>query len=293
MKTPMMFTIGSDPELMVYDRSLGKIVSSLSLLPDKHNPVDLNDGIFVYADNVLVEAKFPPVTTKGDFVKTFQKTFRRVKSHLGNNFEIIPLASHVYDDSELQSKEAWKIGCTPSYNCYTKDENEIVSFQDGTRTGSAHIHLGNPSLCNYDRRHLTVRLLDIFVGCASVIFENDIVASRMRRQFYGRAGEFRPTPYGLEYRVLSPFVLLSPALIELTYDLTDFTLSISDSNEVEQILRLANPRKVQDAINNCNRRLASSILNGVCRQSEMPDDLIERINYNYNVRDFNRNWELR
>lgn len=293
MKRPMQFTIGSDPEVMIYDRTLGRIVSSLSLLPDKKNPIDLHDGIFVYADNVLVEAKFPPVRTKQEFVNIFQKTFKRVKKHLGNNFEIIPLAAHVYDESELQSREAWRIGCTPSYNSYTREENEISNFQDGTRTGSAHIHIGNPRLCNYDMRHEVVKLLDIFVGCASVIFENDIVASRMRRQFYGRAGEFRPTPYGLEYRVLSPFVLLSPALIELAYDLIDFTLSISDNNEVEQILRLANPRKVQDAINNCNRRLASSILNGVCRESEMPDDLIRRITCNYNVRDFNRNWELR
>ncbi len=294
MKIQMPFTIGSDPEVMIYNRSLGKIVSSLALLPDKQNPIDLNDGIFVYADNVLVEAKFPPVRTKAEFVNSFRKAFFRIKRHLGDNFKIIPVAAHVYDDSELQDRAAWKIGCVPSYNCYTQDENEIVKFNDGMRTGSAHIHIGNPNLCNYNRRHETTRLLDVFVGCASVILEQDIAeASRARRNFYGKAGEFRPTPYGLEYRVLSPFVLSSPALIELIYDLVDFTLSIVEGGESEQILNLVNGNQVQDCINNCESRLAEMILTNIREASEMPRQLLQRIGQSYNVRNFDSNWNLR
>lgn len=294
MKTQMNFTIGSDPELMVYNRSLGRVVSSLPILPNKENPIDLHDGIFVYSDNVLMEAKFSPVITKNDFVNSFRQTFIRTKKYLGNNFEIIPMASHVYDDSELKDREAWRIGCTPSYNCYTNDENEIVKFKNGMRTGSAHIHIGNGKLCNYNTRNEVIRLLDIFVGCASVILERDnIDVSKARRMYYGRAGEFRPTPYGLEYRVLSPFVLWTPELMELVYDLVDFTLSIVEGGETNDVLNLINPRKIQTVINNCDVKLAKKILNSVQgRPSYLPDEFIARINGNYNIGNFDRSWGI-
>lgn len=283
----MKFTIGSDPELMLKN-SKGKIVSSLPVLKcDKDAPIKLENGIRFYADNILAEAAFPPQTTKEGFVGIFRETFGAMRKHLGNEFAIEPIASHVYDDSELEDPKAWEIGCTPNYNGYTEAMNEVVNFTSGLRTGSAHIHLGNEKLCDFNTRHQTIRLLDAIVGCSSVIFDKD-PSSRARRKYYGTAGEFRPTPYGLEWRVLSPFVLRHPALVELAYDLIDFSMSIVESDEIKAFLSKVKPEDVQAAINTCNVKTARKVLAKI----GLPDDLLKRVEADYDTADFNKNWAI-
>jgi Phage phiEco32-like COOH.NH2 ligase-type 2 len=293
MKKFTSFTIGSDPEFMVFDLSKKKIVSSLPLLPDKEHPIDLGEGILVYADNILAEAKFPPARTKAEFIGSFRNAFQRLERHLGNNFNIAPVTYHVYDEVELSDKKSWEIGCTPSYNGYTERENPIIKFKDGTRTGSAHIHIGNQKLCNFDVRHQAVRLLDIFLGVASVIFEKDGEPSRTRRRYYGSAGEYRPTSYGLEYRVLSPYVLRNPELIRLVYDLVDFTMSIIEGgDEIQSTLDLVDPKAIQYAINEADLPLARRIFSEVAGSVGMPVSLFRRVKPTYNVRDFHKNWQI-
>ena len=288
MNKNMQFTIGSDPELMLINRKSGKIVSSLPFLPDKYNPVELKNGIRVYSDNILVEASFPPVETKEAFIGIFRDTFAQTKKHLGDEFGLIPLASYVYDDSELKDDKAWEIGCTANFNSYTESMNPTASFVNGLRTGSAHIHIGNKKLCDFDMRHKAIRLLDIFVGCASVIFDKEKEASKARRKYYGAAGEFRPTKYGLEYRVLSPFVLRSPELVDLAYDLINYTMSIIENDETDNVLSLVNPKKVQDAINQCSVSAARKILVA----AKIPKELICRIEKEYETDNFEKNWGI-
>jgi hypothetical protein len=297
----MKFTIGSDPELMVRDNATGKIISALPVLVDdkgvlcdKYNPIDLKNGVFMYADNILAETKFPPVSTKKEFIGVYRTAFSRMKKTLGNKFSLVPLASHLYDKDQLFETngepvlKAWEIGCTANYNAYTESQNEIVNFEDGVRTGSCHIHVGNRKLCDFHMRHKAIRLLDIFVGCASVIFDKDIDASRRRRKYYGASGEFRPTDYGLEYRVLSPFVLRSPKLVELVYDLVDFTMAIIQSDKVDEILGLVNPESVHKAINECDINLSRDILKTV----KLPIRLFKRVEADYDVADFDKNWNI-
>ena len=285
----MQFTIGSDPELMIQSRKSGKILSSLPILKrDKHNPIDLKNGIFMYADNILAEAKFPPVTTKAEFVGLFKTAFARMKEYLGADYTVIPLASHLYDDSELTDDKAWEIGCTPNFNAYEEAMNPIAEFENGLRTGSAHIHVGNEKLCDFDLRHKAIRLLDIFVGCSSVIFDKDVEASKARRKYYGASGEFRPTPYGLEYRVLSPFCLKSPQLVELVFDLVDYTMSLVESGKADEVLTRVDSKKVRKAIDQCNIGLARKALVA----AKLPTELFQRVETDYDTTDFDKNWGI-
>lgn len=287
--TKMKFTIGSDPELMIQSRKTGKILSSLPILKhDKHDPIDLKNGIFIYSDNILAEAKFPPVTTKAEFVGVFKTAFGRMKAHLGKEYTVIPIASHVYDDSELQDEKAWEIGCTPNFNAYTEAMNPIVDFENGLRTGSSHIHVGNDKLTDYDIRHKAIRLMDIFVGCASTVFETDRDASKARRKYYGAAGEFRPTPYGLEYRVLSPFCLRSPQLMDLVYDLVDYVMSLIESGKADEVLARVDSKQVLKAINQCSLAAARKVLVA----AELPKDLFQRVEQEYETADFDKNWGI-
>lgn len=50
----------------------------------------------------------------------------------------------------------------------------------------------------------------MYLGIPSVIWDTDT----RRRELYGKAGCFRLTSYGFEYRVLSSFMMSSPVLLE-------------------------------------------------------------------------------
>jgi hypothetical protein len=285
----MKWTAGSDPELCIFDNEQNKMVSSLSLLPDKHNPIDLKNGIHVYADNVLIEASFPPVTCKKDFIGIYRESFKRIQQHLGKRYSLVPIASYIYDDSELKDEKAWEIGCSPNYNARTESINPMVKFTNGLRTTSCHIHIGGPDkLTDFDIRNQTVKLLDIFVGCASVIFDKDIEASKARRLYYGRSSEHRPCPYGVEYRVLGSFCLRSPQLMELVYDLVDYTLSIVEADNQTNILALAKDAEVVKAIDNCDIELARKVLT----DAKLPKELFERVEQEYDTKSFNANWGI-
>jgi hypothetical protein len=288
----MQYTLGSDPELCIQNRKTGKILSSIPILKhDKHDPIDLKNGIFMYSDNILAEAKFPPVSTKAEFIGVFKTAFERMKKHLGDEYTVLPLASHLYDDSELKEEEAWAIGCNANYNGYKEAMNPIVEFENGLRTGSCHIHVGSDILTDFDLRHKAIRLLDIFAGCPSVIFERSALEeSKARRKYYGQAAEFRPCAYGLEYRVLSPFCMRSPQLMDLVYDLVDYSMSIIANGKEDEVLARVKAKDVQFAINECDVSMARKVLVA----AELPKELLERAEAEYQIdlKDFESNWGI-
>jgi hypothetical protein len=83
------------------------------------------------------------------------------------------------------------------------------------RTAAGHIHIGwtEDQDC-YDKEHYTLaariaRQCDYYLGVNSLLWDKDDT----RRSLYGKAGAFRPKPYGVEYRVLSNRWLTSDDLI--------------------------------------------------------------------------------
>lgn len=265
-------SFGSDPETMIFNRKLNKIVSAIPVLKnDKNNPIKL-ESCKIYADNTLLEAAFAPSQTKEEFVNTFRNVFKNIKNYLGEDFELKPQAAHVYDATELQDRQAWEIGCSPNYDAYRESANEMNGFTDGLRTASCHIHLGNEKLKDCATRIAAIKLLDVFLGCGSVIFDKD-PSSLDRRRYYGRAGEFRPTTYGLEYRPLSPYVLNSPKLIELVYDLIQHSMGYIGGGQHNQFLQTIDLEEVKKSINTCDKELANKVL----IQANTPVELINRI----------------
>ena len=59
-----------------------------------------------------------------------------------------------------------------------------------------------------------VKHFDIYLGLMSLFFDTD----RKRRSLYGKAGCYRLTSYGVEYRTLSSKMAESPELIGRIYD---------------------------------------------------------------------------
>ena len=138
--------------------------------------------------------------------------------------------------------------------------------------------------CTYSH---TVKLLDIFLGCANVIFDKDHTA-KVRRALYGTASEHRLPPHGLEYRCLGPYVLQSPKLVELALDLSDYALTPIRRGKEKELLKSIDARKVQAAINTCDVQLAEQVLT----EAGLPTKLMERVKHDYGAPDLYKAWAL-
>lgn len=301
------FTFGADPELFLFDKEQKKVVSSIPVLKrNKENPIEIAKGVKIYADNALVELAFPPAENKHQFIETLRTAFARTKEYFGNRYSLLPQAAYEYERNQLKDKlhyvkdgkeetmTAWDIGCNPSFDVYRRCENKIRKFENGFRSGSFHIHIGNKyyktdangKLLTNESRSAAVKLMDIFVGVPSILFDKDKTAP-IRRKLYGRAGECRKTPYGIEYRVLGNFALRSPELVSLVFDLTQYALSYINDGREKEILNRINPNTIMKAINANDKILAKQIL----KLAKLPPQFMKRIKNNWNP-DFNKAWGI-
>jgi hypothetical protein len=296
------FTLGSDPELMLWDKKVGKIVSSLNVLKkDKHEPIDLGNGVAMYADCTLVETSFSPVTGFGPIVDRFNEVFHRMYEGLDKiekgQYSLIPQASHVFDEVELAGdKRANEIGCDPSYEAYLRCIHHPDPFKDGLRTGSLHLHVGRADwkkptdqrLMSMESKEEVIKLLDVFVGCASVIICKDDTAPA-RRALYGKAGSFRPTDYGVEMRCLDPYAMKTPELLRLIWDLVEHSIQYLERDAIPALLAKVDEKEVQTAINEYDRPLARKVI----KQAGLSGGLMARIERNYAAPSFEMAWGLR
>lgn len=267
-------SFGTDPEFHLWDEKLGRIVSSMPVLPNKTYPVDLGDGIRTYSDNVLVEAAMPPSDSAFGIVDTIRLALKKMLHHLTDRYSLIAQASHVYLAEELKPythptllngegkplvMDPWESGCNPNSDSYTGAQNKPANFNSGLRTGSFHIHVGHEELKPMSVKLDAIKLLDIYVGCPMVIADKD-PTSLARRALYGRAGEYRPTPYGVEWRILGNYPLRSSELTLLVFELVEYTMGLIHRKESIDILRSSDFLKTQKAINTCDRDLAIEVL---------------------------------
>lgn len=86
-----------------------------------------------------------------------------------------------------------------------------------------HIHVGYPKQ-NYETSVNIVKWMDVFLGVPSILLDEDTE----RRKLYGRAGAFRLQPWGVEYRVLSSYMMSTEHLIRYVYKQTMAAVSQAD-----------------------------------------------------------------
>lgn len=251
-------TIGSDPEMFLFDNSTKTVVSSIGLIPGvKGNAwVDPSwkPGFGLETDNILVEFNIPPCTNKIDFVENifFMKNYiRQFVKQFNNNYDVRCEASFMVPENQLQSDEAKLLGCSVDYNVYTEEPNpKPEGNKTNLRSGGFHIHVGynNP---NVQTSLNMIKYLDAFLGVPSVIYDTDT----RRRALYGKAGCFRLTAYGFEYRVISSHFLKTKTLVRFVWDQTAKAIAAFNSEKI-----LPEPAQVIDAINNSNIELAKKLI---------------------------------
>lgn len=212
-KTPLPaatgFKFGADPELFVLDKR-GKPVSPDMIPGTKNEPHRVKCGA-VQRDGMAAEFNIDPAETFEEFNSNVGTVLGELKTFLpkGYTLSAVPSVTFTAADFDAAPDEAKELGCQPDYDAWTGEVNPPPHDPENPylRTASGHLHIGwGDDYELSDIQHIMncqdlVKQFDWYLGTYSVSQDEDAT----RRRLYGKAGAFRPKPYGVEYRVLSNF----------------------------------------------------------------------------------------
>lgn len=233
-------TIGCDPELFIKDMANEQFVSAHGRIPGTKKDPFRVDGGAVQIDGTALEFNIDPASTKIEFVGNVHRVMstlgRILVSNGDNHLAMVAEPVAEYDPEYFRSipREALELGCEPDYNAWTAVMNPLPDGARHFRTGSGHIHIGWTSDEDpFDKDHYktcceVAQQLDYYLGLPSLVFDQGGIK---RRELYGKAGAFRPKPYGVEYRTLSNAWLRSEALISYVYDQASLALKEFQTGE--------------------------------------------------------------
>lgn len=257
MKKITNVTIGADPELFLINKETNEVVSSIGIIPGvKGNPYrskSMPEGYGLEIDNILAEFNIPPAGDIVGFVHSieYMKNFiRKYIKRKNKDLDIFHAASMLVPEDQLQSEEAKLFGCSVDYNAYTESANPKPKGETtNLRSAGFHIHIGYANN-NIDTSVALIKYLDVFLGLPSVMIDPDTE----RRKLYGKAGAFRLTPYGVEYRVLSGYFIKDTVLTSWVYERVTDAIKAYNYD-----IALPDPDLVQDIINNSKKEEAEKL----------------------------------
>lgn len=251
-------TIGSDPELFIINEKTGKVVSSIGLIPgEKGDPWvgdDMPNGFGLETDNIVAEFNIPPASDGVSFINNIEYMKQYIDKFVKNinpDLGILCAASQMVDKSELQSPQAKLFGCDVDFNAYTQEPNpKPKGNRTNLRSCGFHIHIGYNDN-NIDSSILLVKYLDAYLGLPSLLKDTD----KKRRSLYGKAGCFRLTSYGVEYRVLSSAMMKDTETLQFVWDqLAKAIMAYNNQRD------LPPEEMVISAINDSNVELAKKLI---------------------------------
>lgn len=251
----MSITIGADPEVFVVDKKTGEVQSSQGIIKgSKHKPFKTEHG-FVHRDNVLAEMNVEPAMDAMTFADNVQGVMRDLSTMMKEHGkEIGLLSSNLMDIKYLDHYEAARFGCNENLNCWDIDTPMKPNAEEAgvLRTASGHVHIGFPFKDMYDQI-LAAQACELCIGLPSIAYDRDA----LRRTLYGRAGSFRPKPYGIEYTVPSNFWLKNRNLMKWVYNSATQAIHYRKHYSVNATMA----EEIQDTINNCDVDNAKRLCN--------------------------------
>jgi hypothetical protein len=214
---PKGFTVGADPEMFIKDAS-GKHVSAYGLIPGTKVEPHPVEGGAIQVDGMAAEINISPAKTFEEFNNNIISVMKALKSNLPKDYTLDIVPSVVFDEDVFEEapEEAKELGCSPDFNAWTQELNMPPECEDNPRLRCAggHLHFGWTEGEDLgDIQHLLncsdlVRQLDWYLAAWSLSKDSD----KLRRELYGKAGACRVKSYGVEYRTLSNFWLVSKQL---------------------------------------------------------------------------------
>ena len=253
---PNRVTVGADPEVF-FKNSRGLVIPACGMIGGtKTQPIPVPYGA-LQEDNIMGEFNIDPASDVDTFVRNINHVYEdMVDKALAQGLMVAKRASARVPMFILeQYPQAMEFGCEPDYNSYTGRENPTPDVDSTLRTCAGHVHLGFEYDTD-DRQGLyasVVGYLDWIVGCWTVMYDEDTA----RRERYGKAGAFRPKPYGLEYRVPSNFWLRSDDLKRTMFNRVRLAYSLAMSKADKP-----SDEAVVSAINTHDARACGELLRG-------------------------------
>jgi len=247
------FRLGSDPECLLQTKT-GNLIAVCGLLNghDKWNPLQVDDmpqGFTFQEDNVCIEFGVPPAASASEFVKNIkqvQQKFLEKYSHL----KFSNLSCAVMPDDAMKHPGAHIWGCEPDFNAWNGHMNKKPNPPvPNMRSAGGHVHIET----TLNKRHV-IQACDLFLGVPSVLMDE----GEMRKQLYGKAGCFRPKPYGVEYRTLSNFWIFKKKHIEWVWRNTARALKAVETMDPKEMMFLGND--IRRAINKNDKMVAQDLI---------------------------------
>jgi hypothetical protein len=208
--------IGADPEFFIRRHNH---LASAHVLPfgTKKKPTATPYG-GLQVDGIAVEFNTKPARDQDEFRSTIRAQLQLLNQLIGPAYVLYKRPAVYVGDRFLEGipEENRKLGCDPDFNAYTMEINPTPNAKTNLRTAAGHIHIGwisdpRPPGIPPTREHFNLcvamaKELDVRLGLPCLTWETD----PRRRRLYGKAGAFRPKPYGMEYRTPSNEWLYNP-----------------------------------------------------------------------------------
>lgn len=280
-------TMGGDPEFFVANRR-GKILGSDSFFPGKENPLTFDgmpafDGksrtLKLFFDGIQAEMNIGAQHCREYSTTNVYRCFKKAigiieKKNLFHQIILKPSVKVARSVIMNADPEARRFGCEPDFNAYTLTTNtgEIDATNHLYRYAGGHIHLGVSSqyikknsgegkIAKTEEGHLRIiRLLDLILGIPCVLLDDSEEAKRRRAQ-YGKAGCFRPTPYGIEYRTPSCWWIKSPTTVSLALGLARLAWTVAGHSQDDNMFKLigCEPEDIRGIIDESDKKEAVKV----------------------------------
>lgn len=244
--------IGADIEEFVLN-SAGQYIASTGLIGgSKTKPLLVPRGN-LQEDNVTAEYAIEPAGTEDAFIASLRTVRASMQERLSIRGNVLGTGVvHKFDTTYLNSIGAPVLisGCDPEFDAWSGQEMPRPDMSSGLRSCGGHVHFD----ASTDAATFAARMMDYRLGLWSLQYDQ-----APRRTLYGKAGAWRPKPYGGEYRVLSNFWALDEQLAREVYRRTVW--SVENESRVEEFMQIVSPAELQAAINACewNTRTADML----------------------------------
>lgn len=279
--TYQKISTGADVEFF-FKNSDENVVPSDKILPLKDEPLRARPGqeSFLHVDGIQGELTVLHSHCRAYVLDRLHAGLRLARQVANENNLTLSLQSSVDTPAELlenASPVGVAFGCDPDFNAWeggTVNLNEIDPKNHFVRYAGCHIHVGTPE---YDKsfdaflgdpevKNALILLMDILIGSPLSLIERIDSSNTRRRDVFGKAGCYRPTPYGVEYRVPGATMLAHPFLYEWAMGMARRVVGLlyyDKKHGLEKVMnRIGNdPAVVIAAINEGNLDAAWHIVN--------------------------------
>lgn len=193
--------VGADPEFFVMRGDQFISAHELPITGTKEEPQPLDRGD-VQVDGTALEIGMTPCSTAEEFADTLEYVLEQVRALIGPEYNIAPTSQSTFNEDYFRRIPIAnrRLGCQPDFNAFEGCINKPPHLtRTPKRYAGGHVHV---SVENRDTQELVEKLIP-FLDARLAPMCNKLDPTTERRFTYGRLSNYRPKPYGIEYRTPS------------------------------------------------------------------------------------------